>query len=73
MRDYISVNNEFLVKESRTLDLLIIMTNLFIDYRNQVWGSIVNPNTGEIPDTEDQSWLKELDDQIDEVQKYLEE
>ena len=69
MRDYLITYSG----DSASTELLVKMTNLYIDYRNQVWEGIVNPNTGLIPADEDQDWLNELDAQINEIEAFLED
>lgn len=52
--------------------LLISMTNDFIEYRNQIYDSCCNLDTGEIYDGEDWEYIHIMDLKIEEVIHFLE-
>ena len=52
--------------------LLIDMTNEYIDIRNQMFDSLVNPISDEIEEEEDFHYISEMDRKINKVVEYLE-
>jgi hypothetical protein len=67
MREYIRIDPEDL----EIYKMLIKMTNLYIDYRNQVWDGVVNLNTGIVDSEEDRQDIAAMDRTIDEIVEYL--
>lgn len=58
--------------DSICTSLLVDMTNEYIDYRNQIFDSLVNLATREIENEEDFHYISEMDRKIKKVVAYLE-
>jgi hypothetical protein len=53
------------------IELLVEMTNEFIDYRNQVFDGACIRSTMKIEDKEDKDFVKHMDKRIKRVKKFL--
>ena len=53
------------------LELLVDMTNEYIDYRNQVFDSSCIRSSMKIEDKEDKDYVKQMDKKIKMVRKFL--
>jgi len=60
------------VTDSVCIHFLIMMTNEYIDYRNQIFDSTCNQRTKEIENEEDFHYVSEMDRKINEIIDYLE-
>ena len=60
------------VTRSEVHNLLIEMTNEYIDYRNQIFDSCCIPATGKIDYVEDEEYIRLMDVKIQRVLEFLE-
>ena len=59
--------------DSVCIHFLVMMTNEYIDYRNQLFDGVCNQRTKKIENEEDFHYVAEMDRKINEVIAYLED
>jgi hypothetical protein len=59
--------------DDECIQLLIKMTNFYIEYRDQVFDGVVNQRTGKVENEDDLQEIAEMDKNINEVIAFLED